>query len=159
MYKFVQCARSRMKDKSKYSETFHSDFIIKWTFHTLLSCLFQSERSPLDAGIKLAITMRFMATGNSYHSLSFALRVAHNTISLFVPRVCQAICHVYKDEVFKIPSTPDGWRVIEDHFRRWWNFPHVCGALDGKHIAIRKTPKVGVHITTTRDFSPLSSRV
>ena len=42
------------------------------------------ERRPaLDPGFKLAITLRFLATGSSFHSLAFDFRVAHNTISLF----------------------------------------------------------------------------
>ena len=44
-------------------------------------------RPPLEPGLKMAVTIRFMATGDSYHSLSFSFRVAANTISLFVPEV------------------------------------------------------------------------
>ena len=44
-------------------------------------------RPPLEPGLKMAITLRFLATGDSYHSLSFTFRVAPNTISLFVPEV------------------------------------------------------------------------
>lgn len=34
------------------------------------------------------------------------------------------------------PSTPDGWKEVAHGFGRRWNFPHVCGATDGKHIKI-----------------------
>ncbi|KAI8488149.1 hypothetical protein Bbelb_342670 [Branchiostoma belcheri] len=37
----------------------------------------QKARQPLPAGLKLAISLRFLATGNSYRSLEFPLRVAH----------------------------------------------------------------------------------
>ncbi|XP_053372723.1 uncharacterized protein LOC123561515 [Mercenaria mercenaria] len=67
----------------------------------------QDGRPPLSSGIKLAITLRFLATGNSYRSLAFDFRVTHNTISLFVPSVCRAIVEEYEDEVFSTPSTPD----------------------------------------------------
>ena len=93
--------------------------------------------------MKLAITLRFLATGNSYHSLAFSFRVAHNTISLFIPEVCDAICTEYKEEVFHTPSTPDEWRPIAEQFGKRWNFHHACGAIDGKHIAIRKPRKSG----------------
>jgi len=46
------------------------------------------RRRPLEPGLKLAITLRFLATGDSYTCLAFDFRVAHNTISLFVPQVC-----------------------------------------------------------------------
>ena len=101
------------------------------------------HRPPLDPGLKLTITLRFLATGISYHDLAFAFRVPHNTISLFVPEVCHAIFMEYQDEVWVTPSTEDGWRDVADDFERKWNFPHCCGALDGKHIAIQKPAKSG----------------
>ena len=47
--------------------------------------------AALQPGLKLAITLRFLAIGATYHSLSFTFRVPHNTISLFVSEVLQAI--------------------------------------------------------------------
>ena len=93
--------------------------------------------------MKLAITLRFLATGNSYRSLAFAFRVPHNTISLFVPEVCQAIIDEYQDEVFNFPSTPDQWRDVAQRYGDRWNFHHACGALDGKHVAIKAPDKTG----------------
>ena len=34
------------------------------------------------------------------------------------------------------PKTSDDWCTISKEFERSWNFPHVVGALDGKHIRI-----------------------
>ena len=48
-------------------------------------------RKPLEPGLKLAITLRHLATGESCHSLTFAFRVPHNTISLLIRKVCQQI--------------------------------------------------------------------
>nr|XP_054774507.1 putative nuclease HARBI1 [Lytechinus pictus] len=98
----------------------------------------QRNRQPLEAGLKLAITLRYMVTGNSYKSLQYSFRVAHNTISVFIPEVCQAIVEEYKDEVFDFPTTSDGWKKVAETFCKRWNFHHVCGALDGKHVAVRR---------------------
>ena len=102
-----------------------------------------SARSPLSPGLKLAITLRFMAIGMSYHALSFNFRVAHNTISLFVPEVCDAIVEEYKGEVFTTPTTPAAWRQVAEHFQDKWNLAHCCGAIDGKHVAIKKPKDSG----------------
>ena len=50
-------------------------------------------RKPLTAGIKLAITLRYLASGDSYHSLMYGFRVAHNTISKVIRQVCDS-CRV-----------------------------------------------------------------
>ena len=37
-------------------------------------------RKALVSGLKLTITLRYLATGDSYKSLMYSFRVAHNTI-------------------------------------------------------------------------------
>ena len=95
-------------------------------------------RKALEPGLKLAITLRFMATGDSYKSLMYGFRVPHNTISLIVKQVCQAIVQEYAEEVIQCPTTEQEWRAIAEQFERRWNFPHALGALDGKHVGIRQ---------------------
>ena len=92
-------------------------------------------RKPLEPGLKLAITLRYLASGNSYKSLQYSFRVAHNTISLFIPEVCQAL--IDEDEVFAFPTNADEWKEVAQKYGERWNFHHTCGALDGKHTAIR----------------------
>jgi len=100
-------------------------------------------RPPLAPGLKLAITLRFLATGNSYRSLAFDFRVAHNTISLFIPEVCDAITEEYREQQLSTPTTEAEWEEVAAKFSTRWNFHHACGALDGKHIRIKKPRKSG----------------
>ncbi|XP_034034854.1 putative nuclease HARBI1 [Thalassophryne amazonica] len=100
-------------------------------------------RKALEPGLKLAITLRFLATGNSYKSLQYGFRVAHNTISMFIPQVCQAIIEELSDEVLMCPDTPEGWKQVAQQFYNCWNFPHCVGAIDAKHVAIKKPLKAG----------------
>lgn len=97
----------------------------------------------MEPGLKLVITLRYLATGNSYKSLEYDFRVANSTISLFIPQVCQAIYDEYKEEVFTMPEDTDGWREVANKFSTRWNFHHCLGAIDGKHIEIRKPRKTG----------------
>lgn len=97
-------------------------------------------RKALPPGLKLAITLRFLASGDSYHGLAFSFRVPHNTISLFVPEVCNAIIEEYGGELVSMPTTEAGWREVSERFGARWNFHHTVGAIDGKHIRI-KAPK------------------
>ena len=94
-------------------------------------------REALDPDLKLAPTL---ASETKYHSMSYGGRVPHNTISLLIPKVCQAIIDEYKDEVMKCPTTAEEWRAISDTFAERWNFPHTCGALDGMHVNCKCPP-------------------
>ena len=107
-------------------------------FRCVLRC-----RAPLEPGHKLVITLRYMATGDAYRSIRWDFRVPHNTISVLVREVTKAIFQEFRHEVFKLPSTPDEWRVVSGGFADRWNFQHCIGALDGKHIAIKKPKKSG----------------
>lgn len=43
----------------------------------------------------------------------------------------------------QIPASENEWKVVARQFERRWNFPHCIGAIDGKHITIRKPPGSG----------------
>ena len=70
----------------------------------------------LDPEMKLAVTLRHLASGDKYPSLQYSFRVAKSTIVRLIPEVCQAIVDEYKDEVIQSPTTKDEWRVIADGF-------------------------------------------
>ncbi|XP_041374148.1 putative nuclease HARBI1 [Gigantopelta aegis] len=94
-------------------------------------------RKPLTAGIKLAITLRYLASGDSYHSLMYGFRVAHNTISKVIRQVCDAILVEFAEELIPCPETPDEWKNIAKQFGDRWQLHNCVSALDGKHIAMQ----------------------
>ena len=99
-------------------------------------------QKSLTLGLKLAITLSYMASGDSYHSLMYAFRVSHSTISLFIPEVCEAIVREYAEDVLAMPTTAEGWKAVAAGFSDKWQFHHALGAIDGKHVRI-KCPKNG----------------
>ena len=109
-------------------------------------------RSALPSGLKLAVTLRHLASGDKYPTLSFNFRIGRHTISSFLPKVCQAIIDAFVDEVMDCPTDADRWREIEAVFRERWNVPHACGALDGKHVAIKKPDKSGSLFRNYKQF-------
>ena len=48
-------------------------------------------RKALKSGLRLAMTLRYLATGDSYMSLQYGFRVANNIISLIVLEVGEGI--------------------------------------------------------------------
>ncbi len=102
----------------------------------------------MDPGLNVAIALRYMATGDSSKSLQYVFRVAYNTIGLLIAKVTSAIVDAYHEEVIMTPTTPDDWMVIANNNSRKGQYHHCLGAMDGKHVAIRKP------ITTIRTFTP-----
>ena len=98
---------------------------------------------PCPTRLKVAITLRYLATGDSCKTLMYGSRVAFNTISLLVIEVCEAIYQVYREEQLKCPSTTQECWEKAVHFDQRWNFHHAVGAIDGKHVTIRNPRQSG----------------
>ncbi|XP_066969239.1 uncharacterized protein [Macrobrachium rosenbergii] len=109
---------------------------------------------PIEPGLRVAITLRFLATGDSYKSLQYSFQVAHNTISCIEPETetCRAIFAAYRDEELQVPQTPEAWQEVARGFEERWNFPHVIGAIDGKHIRLRNPSRGGMHYFDYKKF-------
>lgn len=56
-------------------------------------------KKAFEPGLKLTITLRYLAIGNSHKSLGYSFRVPFNTICNFISEVCQAIIDEYSAEV------------------------------------------------------------
>ena len=82
------------------------------------------------------MTLRFLATGESFSSLQYQFRISAASLSIIVPEVCQAVFQVLKDDYFKCPSAPEQWLKIAQLFHDRWQLPHCVGAADGKHVRI-----------------------
>ena len=100
-------------------------------------------RKPLSVEEKLACTLRFLATGESYSSLQYQFRISKAAISLFIPEVCSAIYRSLKGTYLKFPETDEEWVKLSDSIYHHWQFPNSIGAMDGKHIAIFNQPDSG----------------
>lgn len=53
---------------------------------------------------------------------------------------------------FQIPNTPEKWALVAKSFQEKWNFPNCIGALDGKHITIRKPNNTGSQFFNYKKF-------
>ena len=100
-------------------------------------------RKPLEVGLKLAIALRHLATAETYISLQYHWLVGHTAICKFVPQVCRTILAEFQDKYLHCPDSPDEWQRVEEKFRNRWNVPNAVGAIDGKHITMKKPKKSG----------------
>ncbi|RVE54386.1 hypothetical protein evm_000871 [Chilo suppressalis] len=56
-------------------------------------------REAIPAKIRLALTLRFLASGESYKSLHCLFKISHQVISKIVMEVCTSLCQVLNGEV------------------------------------------------------------
>ncbi|XP_064077660.1 putative nuclease HARBI1 [Macrobrachium nipponense] len=68
---------------------------------------------------------------------NYAWSVPHNTVSVVVREVVEAIIEEYTDELLFCPTTEQGWRDLADQWYQRWNFPYTVGAIDGKYVACK----------------------
>ncbi|XP_035898677.1 uncharacterized protein LOC118506075 [Anopheles stephensi] len=64
-------------------------------------------------------------------------KVSSSTIRKIIPRVCNVLIEELADYV-KLPETEQQWLEVSHRFEERWQFPHAIGAIDGKHVRIRK---------------------
>ena len=68
--------------------------------------------------------------------------VGHSTIGYILRRVCRAIWATLKKKSFP-DLTEDRWKEIAEGFQNRTQFPNCLGAIDGKHVRIRKPAMSG----------------
>uniref|UniRef100_A0A1A8RYV5 DDE Tnp4 domain-containing protein n=1 Tax=Nothobranchius rachovii TaxID=451742 RepID=A0A1A8RYV5_9TELE len=100
-------------------------------------------RKAISPRERLSVTLRFLAAGETFNSLSFQFRIGSTTLSRIVMETCAAITLVLREDYLKTPSTETEWKVIAKDFEDKWHFPHCIGAIDGKHIFIQPPANSG----------------
>ena len=100
-------------------------------------------RKCIPAGERLALTLRFLASGDSQKSISFGYRIGTSTVSNIIKETCTALHEVLSHNYLRPPRCPADWLEIAKDFEEIWNMPNVIGAIDGKHIQIEAPANTG----------------
>ncbi|XP_072400727.1 uncharacterized protein [Diabrotica undecimpunctata] len=90
--------------------------------------------------LRLLVTLRYLATGETFRSLGYALRMS-------VPS---------SPDYLKTPTNKDEWLKIAYRFEKKWNFPMFLDSLDGKHIAFRARKADGSYYFNYKHFNSIS---
>jgi len=75
---------------------------------------------------------RFLATGESFRSLSFRFRMGLSTVQGIVKDIWSRL----NPEQLPVPDVKIWEQTAKEFFDRW-NFPQCVGAMDGKHIHLK----------------------
>ena len=105
-------------------------------FSSFIPCKF--DKNKINSSI---IYFRFLATGDSYKTISFSYRIGKSTIVSIILEVCDAIWQHLQPLYMPVPQ--EDWRAIAKAFQEQWQFPNCIGAVDGKHVLIQAPPNPG----------------
>ncbi|KAJ0059943.1 hypothetical protein NL108_016118, partial [Boleophthalmus pectinirostris] len=100
-------------------------------------------RRSIPASLRLCIGLRYLRSGEHFHSVAEMFRVALSSVCKIVPQVVAALWDGLKGEVLAPPGL-ERWRSVSEEFRRRFDFPLCCGALDGRQVLLKAPPRSGV---------------
>ncbi|XP_024886649.1 protein ALP1-like [Temnothorax curvispinosus] len=133
------------RDEEKYFDFFRMHLQSLNELFTLIKPHITKQtvvRTPIPAKTRFEICICYLTTGDSFQSLSYAFRVAPNTISKIVSETCQVIWDVLAEIVFPEP-TEQLWYQKACDYEDLWDFPNCIGSIDGKHVVLQAPYKSG----------------
>ncbi|KAF9422064.1 hypothetical protein HW555_002085 [Spodoptera exigua] len=86
-------------------------------------------RKCVPVSIRLAITLRYLATGDSFASLMFLFKVSKELIARIVPETCKALISVLKENI-KILFHHYDVKDLNNHYRGPENLKPVLDSID-----------------------------
>ena len=109
-------------------------------------------RKPISAREKLLLTLRHLASGDSFASLSYLFRISRASIRLAVKEVCNAILRTFGAAYLHVPNSTGKWKRIATEFGEKWQLENCLGVIDSKHIRVDKPRNSGSVFFNRKNF-------
>ena len=77
---------------------------------------------PIMLDERLTLTLRYIATRQSFQSPSFQFRISLNTVSYIIKGCCNALVDELVPVFVKTPSSEQEWLEISKKFETRWNY-------------------------------------
>ena len=84
----------------------------------------------------MSFNYRYLATGSSFRSLAFSFRMGVATVKKIIEETVSILWEVLQPLHMTVPNK-EKFLEIAQEFYNVWNFPHVLGAIDGKHVKVK----------------------
>ena len=95
-------------------------------------------RDPIAPSERLAVTLRYLVTGDAQCTLAASYRISPSTISRIITETCGTIwTSLLKEHFIDSPTTVHEWKSVSEEFHSKWDFPNALGAIDGKHVVMQ----------------------
>lgn len=92
-----------------------------------------------------------MVTGMQFRQLAYSFRISKSAVSVIIIEVSSSLWKCLQGQYMPIPEKEAFIRIASE-FHKKWNFPNCIGALDGKHIRIKRPAKSGIMFRNYKGF-------
>lgn len=99
-------------------------------------------REPIPAIERLVVTLRFLTAGLSQKTLAENFCLGRTTVHRIIRETCEAVADVLAGYI-QMPRNSTAWKNVAKLFESRWNMPNCVGALDGKHVLLKKPSNSG----------------
>ncbi|XP_070385612.1 uncharacterized protein [Dermacentor albipictus] len=132
--------RLRARDEGFFRDVFRMPPSSFDTLFHLVRPVIERQDTPFRRSIsthdRLAMTVRFLANGDTMRSLSFNFLTGRSTAGMIVRETCAALWEILQPIYVRFPQTAEEWKKIATDMLVEWNFPNCIGCIDGKHESI-----------------------
>ncbi|KAJ8682336.1 hypothetical protein QAD02_018128 [Eretmocerus hayati] len=111
-----------------------------------------SNRPGLSPELKSAAVLNTLRFGAKVSTQSSFFLIGLSTMQELMTKVPFIIYKRLPPIYFKMPQTEDEWIEIANKYYKLFEYPHCCGALDGKHFKIKRPPNSGSKYCDRKDF-------
>lgn len=94
-------------------------------------------RETISATERVALTLKFLVSGDSQQSLCFPFRICGAAICTIQNETYEKLWEVLTSFYVRAPNTVLQWKKMSKKIIDIWDMPHCIGATDGKHIAVK----------------------
>ncbi|XP_049852972.1 uncharacterized protein LOC126334611 [Schistocerca gregaria] len=91
-------------------------------------------RDSMKQRDRLAVTLRFLATDETFQALVYSARITPNTPSLIIRDTLQAGLNNFRDESVKVSASVSEWVNVAHSFNVLLQFSRCVGVIHGKKV-------------------------
>ncbi|XP_017122242.1 uncharacterized protein LOC108142729 [Drosophila elegans] len=99
----------------------------------------QRKKKSFSAEERLAITLKYLATGEVHSCRNYCFRASKFVINEMIANICLGFYEHLKDQYVTLPKTDDQWRSAAEEMERKHNLPHCVGNLFMRSIQLQGT--------------------
>ncbi|KAH8378625.1 hypothetical protein KR009_000376 [Drosophila setifemur] len=99
----------------------------------------QRKKKSFSAEERLAITLKYLATGEVHSCRNYCFRASKFVINEMIANICLGFYEHLKDQYVTLPKTDDQWRNAAEEMERKHNLPHCVGNLFMRSIQLQSS--------------------